>query len=138
MDAVSAQGTQWQVKNSTFTGIPKVIRGDTPSITTETIDTTDHDSPSGVRENIAGFSDTTEVTWEGSYVPGNAIHEFLQAQQLAKAQPDFKVLLPGASGDRVCTFKATIREFRISANVGEQLRFTMVLKPSGAPTWAET
>jgi hypothetical protein len=133
--AVSAQGTQWQVKDSTFTAIPEVIRGDTPGVTTDTIDVTNHDSPQGVRENLPGFSDTDEVTWEGNFIPGNTIHEFLQAEQLAKTKPEFKVLLPGTVGNRVVTFAATIRTFRVSANVGEQLRWTMTLKPSGTIVW---
>lgn len=134
--AKSAQGTIWQAKNVSFTAIPELIRGDTPGITSDVIDVTNHDSPSGVRENIAGYKDTDEVTWEGNYIVGNTVLEFLQAEQLAGNNVEFKVLLPGASGNRVCTFTATIRAFRVSANTGEQLRYTMTLKPSGAPVWA--
>jgi len=133
--AVSSQGTGWQVKNSSFTGIPEVIRGDVSGVTTDNIDVTNHDSPSGVREFLPGFSDTDEITWEGNFIPGNTVHEFLQTTQLAKTKVDFKVLLPGSSGNRVQTFNALIRTFRVSANVGEQLRWTMTLKPSGPPTW---
>jgi len=135
---LSSQGTVVKVENTTFVNIPETIRVDTPGIRTENIDVTNHDSPSGVREFIAGFKDTDTCTIEGNYIPGNTIHEFLQAQQLASASPDFKIALPGASGNRVATFAAVIESFKITANVGEQLRYTMVLKPSGAPVWGTT
>jgi predicted secreted protein len=136
--AISAQGTLFKVMNPTATTIPEVIRGDTPGIRSETIDVTSHDSPQGVREKIAGFKDTDNCTYEGNYVPGNTIHEYLQTQQLASASVDFKTTLPGTTGNRTVTFKAVIESFKITANVGEQLRFTMVLAPSGAPLWSTT
>ena len=138
--AVSAQGTLFKVEASegVFSTIPEVIRGDTPGITTETIDVTNHDSTAGVRENIAGFKDTDEVTWEGNFIPGNTIQEFLRTSQLAGDSPDFKIFLPGTGGNRVASFKATVRSFRVSANTGEQIRWTMTLKPSGAIVWGTT
>jgi predicted secreted protein len=133
--AKSAQGTLFKANNTTQTLIPEVIRGDTPGIRSETIDVTNHDSPSGVREKIAGFKDTDNVTLEGNYISGNAMHEFLQAQQLAGTSVVFQTTIPGITGNRVCTFTAVIETFKITANVGEQLRYTMVLAPSGAPAW---
>jgi predicted secreted protein len=136
--ALSAQGTLFKANNTTFTLIPEVIRGNTPSIRTETIDVTNHDSVSGVRESIAGFKDTDTVTLEGNWITGNAMHEWLQAQQLAGATVSFKFTLPGASGNKVCTFAGVIESLAVTLNVGEQLRYTMTIKPSGAPVWATT
>ena len=136
--AISAQGTIVQAQNGTYTAVPESIRVDTPSIRTENIDVTNHDSAAGVREFIAGFKDTETCTVEGNWIPGNVIQEWLRDQQLASATVPFKILLPGASGDKVATFSALIESLKITANVGEQLRYTMVLKPSGAPVWGTT
>lgn len=137
--AVSAQGTLFKVDISgTYTVIPEVIRGDTPGIRTETIDVTNHDSPQGVREKIAGFKDTDNCTLEGNFIPGNTVQEHLRTQQLASASLSFKFTVPGSTGNRVVTFLAVVDTFKVTANVGEQLRFTTVLAPSGAPTWATT
>lgn len=137
--AVSAQGTLFKVTiSAASTLIPEVIRGNTPGIRTETIDVTNHDSTAGVREKIAGFKETENCTLEGNLIPGNTVHEFLQAQQLAGSSPVFKFTIPGSTGNRVCTFTAVIETFQITANVGEQLRYTMVLAPSGVPVWATT
>jgi predicted secreted protein len=135
--AISAQGTLFKALNTTQTLIPEVIRGETPSIRTETIDVTNHDSVAGVREKIAGFKDTENITYEGNYIVGNPMHEWLRAQQLASATVVFETTLPGTTGERECTFSAVIESFKITANVGEQLRYTMVLAPSGAPVWDE-
>jgi predicted secreted protein len=135
--AIGAQGTQFMAKNgATFTLIPEVIRGGTPGIKSDTIDVTNHDSAQGVREKIAGFKDTDNVTIEGNHIVGNAVLEYLQTQQLASLSVDFKTILPGASGNHIVTYKAVIESFNTTANVGEQLKYTMVLAPSGAPVWS--
>jgi predicted secreted protein len=135
--ALSAQGTLFQVENTTFTTIPEVIRGNTPSIRVEQIDVTSHDSSGGFRESLAGFKDAEDVTLELNWVPSNTVHTFLQTTAAAGTVVDWKTSLPG-TGDKVCSYSGYIQSLVITANTGEALRATLVIKVSGEPVWDAT
>lgn len=71
-----------------------------PSSTVETIDTTTHGSPGGVREFIAGLVDAGEGSIRVNWIPGSASDVALAAALAARAVEPFRINVPATTDTR--------------------------------------
>ena len=71
-----------------------------PSSTVETIDTTTHGSPGGVREFIAGLIDAGEGSVRVNWIPGSASDVALAAALASRAVQEFRINVPAEADTR--------------------------------------
>lgn len=123
-----------------FTTIAEVTGITGPSLTTETIDVTSHESAGGFREFIAGLKDGGEVTFEINYIPDSASHDNtagLLKDYTDKTLRNFEIIWPDVSLTK-WSFKALITSFtpEAPATGNDKLSASVTMKVSGAPTLA--
>lgn len=76
-------------------GIVSVNR---PNLQVETVDTTHHGTPSGVRTAMAALADPGEISVRLFYEPGSADDTLLLAALSARASKSFKIVLKESDG----------------------------------------
>lgn len=92
-------GAKFFLHNGTaLTEVADVMGVTPPSPTVETIDTTTHGSPGGVREFIAGLIDTGEGSIRINYLPGSASDVLLSAAVMSRAVKAWKINVPAQTG----------------------------------------
>ena len=113
--------------------VSELTRIGSPSITVETIDVTNHQSPDGYKEFIAGLMDAGEVPIEGNFISGDTNGQIGLVNDLnGKVIQDYAITFPDAT---TWTFKALVTAFQTGeADVNGKLSFSATLKVSGKPT----
>jgi predicted secreted protein len=118
--------------------------------TADTIDTTCLDTTGAFRTNITGFADTGDVSVPFIFYDGSASHIAAKALHSSKAIRSWQVALSDSatapttldsSGDLIppaarttFTFLASVSNMTFDIAVGDVVRGTMTLKPSGETT----
>lgn len=112
--------------------VSELTRIGSPSITVETIDVTNHQSPDGYKEFIAGLMDAGEIPIEGNFISGDTNGQIGIVNDLnGKVIQDYAITFPDAT---TWTFKALVTAFQIGeADVNGKLSFSATLKVSGKP-----
>ena len=107
-------------------------------ISMDTIDVTNHDSPDGYREHIAGLIDAGEIPIEGNFYPGDAGQVALLTALNSRAVKPFVITFPASVG-AAWSFNALVTGFMAAdAPVEGVLPFSASLKITGKPTLAIT
>lgn len=104
------------------------------SMSRDTIDVTNYDSPDDCREFISGLVDAGEVSLEGNYVatdPGQIyLKEAFDDGEIESAVITF-------SDASTCTFDCLVTGYEVApGEVGGKVNFSGTLKISGKPVWA--
>jgi predicted secreted protein len=100
----------------------------------ETIDITNHDSPDGYKEFIAGLKDGGEFPMEGNFIQSDAGQLAIMASFGTGAVESFIVTFPDTS---TWTFSAIVTGVEVGkADLKDQLTFSATLKISGKPVFA--
>lgn len=94
--AKSAFGTLLKLHDgvSTYTTIAEQTSVTMSGPTVETIDVTNHDSPSAYREFIPSLIDGGECTFEGNWVPSNAVQAQVRTDMVARTRRLFQIVYP--------------------------------------------
>jgi predicted secreted protein len=120
----------------TFTTIAEVLSIRGPSLSSDTIDVTNHDTSNGYREFIMGLQDGGEVTFSINYQPTapthNATSGLLKAYD-AKTKKNWRLVFPDAGGT-TWNFAGVVRTFSVNAPIDAQLTADVTIKVSGKPT----
>ncbi|MBO9598632.1 MAG: histidine kinase [Cohnella sp.] len=101
-----------------------------PSETTEEIDVTTLDSPGGVREFIAGFTDPGEVPISGFFVPSDLGQADVRAAMKSKEIKDFEIIYPASLGV-TWTFQGYVSAFTVTTETEEAIGFEATIRVSG-------
>ena len=108
-----------------------------PSITRDTIDVTNHGSPSGYSEFLASLKDGGEVTFDIEYDPADPTHDDttgVMALIDENTPRNWRLIFPVAavSGYHGLQFKALVTGFQPAAPVKGSLTSSITLKVAGA------
>lgn len=128
----------------------KMNFGDTPvaelssvggiTVTTETIDVSNHDTQGGYREFVTSLKDAGEFTVEGNYVGGDAGQQAVYEAAQSGALTDVTITFPQAADETAgakweCSCLVTSCAPVADATIDAQLTFTATLKVSGKPVF---
>ncbi len=136
---ILAYGDGEAVEEFTAVAWVKDISG--PSISRETIETTNHQSPNRMAQFVASLSDGGEVTFDVNLNPGDATHDATTGlfAMLSETQPrHWRLIFPIESvtpGQYYgYAFPALVSGFQPGAPVKDVLNASITLKVAGAVT----
>ena len=139
--AISAFGTLLQIGDGAapaegFATIFEVRDISGPSLASDTVDVTSHDSTGGWEEHVATILRSGEVTFDVNYEPTETTHDAttgLLGDMVARTLRNFQLVFP----DGLTTtweFSAFVTGFAPSEPVAGELSASISLKLSGQPT----
>lgn len=67
-----------------------------PSLASDDVEVTNHDSPNSAREYIPGLTDTGEVGLDGNFIPGAVTQQQLILDQQNRTVANWRIVLPDA------------------------------------------
>lgn len=141
--ATSAQGTLLKVGDAAspteaFTTIAEVKDIDGPGMEAESLDATNHSSPEGWKEKVAGLLNGGEVTFEMNALPANATQDFttgIMKDFIDRTLRNFQIVFPDA-GNETWTFAAIIKNVSRKMPVDGLFMADVTLDISGKPTFS--
>lgn len=140
--AINAKGTQFQMGDGggpeTFTTVAEVMDIGGPALSSDTTDTTSHDSASGFEDVLPTILRTGEVTFNINYVPTHATHNAttgLVRDYRLKTRRNYRLIFPD-SGSTTWSFAGYVTGFNVNAPVADRLNADVTIKITGAPTLA--
>jgi predicted secreted protein len=107
---------------------------DGPSLATDDVDVTSHDSTDAVKEFLAGLTDGGEVSFEGNFLSGDTSQTDLIDDQIARTTQT--VTLTPASSTKSWTFTGYIKNLSFSSPYDTQQTINGTIKVAGKPTFA--
>lgn len=119
-----------------FTTIAEVYDANIPQVTTDLIDVTHYQSPSGFEETIPGRKRLPSITVAMNFLPSHATQNAetgLIKTQIDGTTKNYRVTLPG--GETV-TFAAVVEQVTPAIPINDKMTLTAQFKPSGQPAWA--
>lgn len=136
MAGLAAKGTLLQYENpaATWNTIPGLKEFDIPSDMADLIDATDHSSPGGRKEWVAGLIDSDEFQIPINFNPDSVHHQYLR--DAVGSAESFKITLTNSPATTIA-FSAIVRSFGVGAPVDGIYNATLVLKRTGANTWVD-
>lgn len=129
-DGIAAYGAALECEG---TPVAELSTMETPSLNTDYVEVTHHQSPGGFKEWVPTLRDGEEVAIEGNYVPGDTGQAILRGANLSGEKKSFKLTLPQNFG--VWLFDAYVRNLRGAAPVDGKLGLRGTLKVSGEPVY---
>ena len=103
-----------------------------PSLSLDTADVTEHDGD-GWEEVVGTILRSGTVTAEIVYDPVDTSHARLLTHLVSKEPEEFTITFPN-TGSSTWTFNALVTGFAPSAPVGDALKASITLKPTGKVT----
>ena len=91
-------------------------------------------SPNTYKEFIAGLRDGGEFTWEGNYIPKDAVQLKLRADLDAGTLKKWQVILPGTLG--TWSFSGFVMSITPTYPLDDRASYTGAIKITGQPTLA--
>jgi hypothetical protein len=120
-----------------FTTVAEVRNIDGPAMATDTIEITNHSSPSAVKEFIASLTDTGQITLTVNFLPTNATHNpttGLIRDQIARNKRNFQLVFPDTA-HTTWQVAAYVTAFQTHMPTADALTADVTLKVSGVPTF---
>ena len=117
-----------------FDAIGNIQDIQTPSSTTDLIDVTDHDSPGGRKEYLAGLTDSDEVTFTINWDPEDTVHADVESRVGENANFELELNNKISTKGTTYAFNAVLRKFVGKAPINGQFTAEITLKPSGSVT----
>lgn len=141
-DTVSSIGTKiYHTALAAANEIAGVLDINGPGFSRDVIDTTNHSSPAGFKENLVARWDGNEVTFDLQWHAGDTNHQFLSNQvttsQAADDPKTFVLRFPGAKAQAqwvTITFTAHVSSFAVGLPVEGVVTASVTLRVTGAPT----
>ncbi len=119
----------------TFTKTAKINNISGPSLSLDTEDTTDHDSPGGWEEIIPTILRSGEVQLDISFLPDNDSQLDLIDDMLNRVKSNYQMVFPNQSST-TWSFSAYVTGFEMESPTDGALGATVTLKVTGEPTIA--
>ena len=108
-----------------------------PSLSSDDVEVTNHDSPGGSKEYIPALMDTGEVSFDGNFIPSAASQTQLLADQKARTVADWRIVLPDATdvdNRTKWTFPGYIKTINFSYPTQEVMAINATMKLAGEAT----
>lgn len=118
-----------------FTNVLEVKGINGPNLSTDTVDATHMESPSGFKEFLASFKDGGEVSFDCNFLPGVGTQAQLFTDWAARTKRNFRLVFPDVSST-TWNFAAIITGLSVSAPMDDVLGLSVTLKISGAPSFS--
>lgn len=141
-NAIHAQGTLLQrgdgASPEAFTTIAEVGSISGPTLSADLIDVTNHSSPSRYREYIQGLKDGGELTFDLNYQPAEATHNAstgVLSDWNSGARKNYRLQFPTTPAV-FWSFQVIVTNFEMGAEVDAQLKASVTMKLTAAPTLA--
>jgi len=134
--ALFAKGTKLKRKNTgtgLYEDVPQATVLNTPQVTTDYDDITNHDSPSAYKEYLATLKDPGQIAFELIWDPGNSMHTQLFNDMVNGTLLDWKIVLPNIAATTF-SFSAYVAAFGANLEYSKGARVSGQLRISGAPT----
>ena len=119
--------------NEQFSRLAGLLTLGGPTQARDSIEVTDHDSPEGFREFIAGLGDGGEISLDLNYLPGDGTQNILTQLIRVGATRNFRIVWPGGVN---WSLKGIITGFDPTGAYDGKLEATATLKLTGAPVMA--
>lgn len=137
--AIFGLGTQLQrgdgLVPQNFSTVAEVRSISGPSMATDILDVTNHESQGGVREFKAGLIDPGELTFDLAFQPGEPSHGAkagLQKAQLDRAVEDYHLVFPPGIGF-TWEFQGIVTGLPLTFPIDEVITSSVTLKVTGLP-----
>lgn len=111
-----------------------------PSMATDILDVTNHESQGGVREFKAGLIDPGELTFDLAFQPGEPSHGTragLQKAQLDRALDNYHLVFPPGIGF-TWLFQGIVTGLPLTFPIDEVITSSVTLKVTGLPDFEQT
>lgn len=139
--AIFGLGTQLQAGDAqvpeNFTTVSEVRSISGPTLTTDILDVTSHESQGGVREFKAGLIDPGELTFDLAFQPGEPTHGTkagLQRDQLARTVRNYHLVFPPGIGF-TWAFLGLITGLPLTFPTDEVITASVTIKVTGLPNF---
>ena len=106
-----------------------------PSLSSDDVEVTNHDSAGGSKEYIPALMDTGEISFDGNFIPGNASQTQLLTDQKQRIVADWRIVLPDATllaNKTKWTFEGYIKSIDFSYPTQEAMTISATMKLAGA------
>ncbi|MCP4201159.1 MAG: outer capsid protein Hoc [bacterium] len=120
-----------------YSAIAEVRSISGPSMATDILDVTNHESQGGVREFKAGLIDPGELTFDCAFQPGEPSHGAkagLQKAQLDRAVDNYNLVFPPGIGF-TWLFQGIVTGLPLTFPIDEVITSSVTLKVSGLPNF---
>lgn len=108
-----------------------------PSESMDTIDLTNHDSPSGFREFVAGIHDGGEITIEGNFISGDTPGQIVMHTDFqATTVQAWEIRFPGYASGPVITGNGYLTAFSWDFPFDGKISFSATIKVTGKPAFS--
>jgi predicted secreted protein len=108
-----------------------------PSLSSDTIDVTTHDSADGFREYIGGLRDGGEISIDGNLVDPTESNLLISLLEAGTVTSGATIALPTSTA-MTFTFDCIVTAYETKAPHDGKLNFTATLKVTGKPVLAAT
>lgn len=113
-----------------------------PTMSSDQIDVTSHDSVGGFREKIPGLSDAGELSFDIFYKPDEASAMLILEAFTDKVVRDFQIVFPPEPGDTTPTgiwdIRGSVTGFEVDIPVDETIKASITIALAGAPDFEAT
>ena len=106
-----------------------------PSLSSDDVEVTNHDSAGGSKEYIPALMDTGEISFDGNFIPGNASQTQLLTDQKQRIVADWRIVLPDATlitNRTMWSFEGYIKSIDFSYPTQEAMTISATMKLAGA------
>lgn len=137
--AIFGLGTQLQAGDGqtpqNYSTVAEVRSISGPTLTTDILDVTSHESQFGVREFKAGLIDPGELTFDLAFQPGEPTHGIrtgLQADQLNRTVRSYHLVFPSPIGF-TWAFVGIVTGLPLTFPIDEVITASVTIKVTGLP-----
>ncbi len=112
-----------------------------PSLSSDDVEVTNHDSAGGSKEYIPALMDTGEIGFDGNFIPGNASQTQLLTDQKARTVANWRIVLPDATvlvNRTMWSFEGYIKSIDFSYPTQEAMTISATMKLAGEATLSST
>lgn len=140
--AISAFQTLLQIGDGAsptenFTTIAELRSLKGPTIKSDVIDVTTHNTPTPFKRFISGLLDGGDVTFDLNFIPQDPTHSYsagLLSDMLNRTRRNFRIVFPDAS-TTTWLIPGIITGFDMSSDPTDVLKASVTVKVSGPPTF---
>jgi predicted secreted protein len=118
-----------------FTTVAELIGLSGPGLSLDTVESTHTESTGANKEYIAGLKDAGEISADLNFLPANATHTGLIADQTARTLRNFQIVWPDTA-TTTWSFSAYVTNYEPAAPLEDRMTASVSLKISGVPTFS--
>ena len=110
-----------------------------PNFTSDDVEVTSHDSPDSTKEFIPALMDTGAISFDGNFIPSDAMQQQLITDQVNRTVSDWRIVLPDATDYANRTkwsFEGYIKTLDFSYPTPTQMTINGTMKLAGAAIFA--